>query len=276
LDIELGSGFGEWIVQQASKHPARYYVAVELRSDRVAQIFSKAFAARTEPPLNNLCVVGSEGGNFLRNHVKKDSVSTIFVNHPEPPTQTYGAEGVVLQRIMEGHLEPAHMLNRRTIVAAASCLHANESARLVIVTDNRWHARLICATLVSVIRENRGLLQSLKSDSGKESGLRAIETFRLSDSLPANAMDQVVLFQGHPGENIGHSVGNRAGVSYFDKLWKSGAGKHAEQSSRFIIVMHRISSNTGRSPPDEHRVIGSGSLKRKPKQANKAKKRARS
>jgi hypothetical protein len=85
LNIELGSGFGEWAVNQAVNTPDSDYVAVELRSDRVGQMFSKAFLR--DCPVQNLCCIGSECGSFLRKRVNEESVSKIFVNHPEPPTQ---------------------------------------------------------------------------------------------------------------------------------------------------------------------------------------------
>lgn len=273
LDIELGSGFGEWIVQQAKHNPSRNYVAIELRADRVAQIFSKSIATGTGPPLKNLCIVGSECGSFLRSYVQKNSVSTVFINHPEPPTQTYGVENLILQNIMEGHSEPAHMLNRKNIEAAASCLQADKSARLVIVTDNRWYARLICATLVSVVRNGDGILQSMGSDFGQRSGLRALETFRLPDSSPEN---QVIMFQGQPCEEIGHSLSSGVGSSYFDRLWKAGAGKHAEQNARFIIMMHRTSPLNAEpeTQSDENQISDPPPAKRKSKhERNQVKKR---
>jgi pentatricopeptide repeat protein len=87
LNIELGSGFGEWIVNQALNTPSSDYIAVELRSDRVGQMFSKALLHDKNSPIQNLCCVGSECGSFLRKRVKEASISKIFVNHPEPPTQ---------------------------------------------------------------------------------------------------------------------------------------------------------------------------------------------
>ena len=86
LNIELGSGFGEWAVFQALSNPGSDIVAVELRSDRVGQMFSKAFLNENIVPIQNICCVGAECGSFLRK-VKDASVSKIFVNHPEPPTQ---------------------------------------------------------------------------------------------------------------------------------------------------------------------------------------------
>jgi pentatricopeptide repeat protein len=86
IDIELGAGFGDWIVQRAQNDRSRNFLAVELRADRVYQIFCRA-TLESSPPLDNVCAVGCESGSFLLNSVREASVSNIFVNHPEPPTQ---------------------------------------------------------------------------------------------------------------------------------------------------------------------------------------------
>jgi hypothetical protein len=241
LDIELGAGFGEWIVNQASENPSRDFVAVELRADRVGQIFNRAAAFAGSESLDNLCVVGAESGNFLRYHVKDSSISTIFVNHPEPPTQTFGAGTANLELIMEGGAEPAHMLNSRTLLAAAHCLVRSPEGKLVIVTDNKWYGRLLCATLVKVIRQNKGLLVSgdLK---GISPGVKITESFPSTRDLQDE--QSVTLFEGQASDAIGHmnkatSPSNVEGMSYFDRLWRTGAGTHAERSIRFIIVMVR-------------------------------------
>lgn len=242
LDIELGSGFGDWIVQQAISSPERDYVAVELRADRVAQTFSKAILSGSSYPLKNLCCVGSDCGSFLRKRVREGSVATVFVNHPEPPTQTFGSNSKVLTNIAEGGNEPAHMLSSDTLISASNCLQSN--GRLIIVTDNRWYASLICVTLVKAMKTCVGLIRS--SDLSGFNGIRQVETF-------GAGRERVVIYEGQPSEAIGHSVqknGTNGGASYFDKLWRSGAGTHAERRKRFIIVMDRIHGDVSPTTSD--------------------------
>lgn len=241
LDIELGSGFGDWIVDQAISNPSRDYVAVELRSDRVAQTFSKAFLNGSAGPLNNLCCVGSECGSFLRQRVRHGTVSTIFVNHPEPPTQTYGSNNQILMDIAKGGSEPAHMLNSETLISASKCLNMESRGKLIIVTDNRWYARLICATLAKVMKLCKGIICT--SDLGGQLGIRHIETF-------GKSRDRVILYEGQPSQAIRHSAGNHTqpGSSYFDRLWRSGAGTHAEWRARFIISIERAQDVVEASP----------------------------
>lgn len=273
LDIELGSGFGDWIVRQAIANPERNHVAVEMRADRVAQTFSKAVLNGSRSPLQNLCCVGSECGSFLRQRIFPGTVSSIFVNHPEPPTQTYGASNHILTEIAQGGEEPAHMLNSSTLVAASRCLKTG--GKLIIVTDNRWYARLICVTLLKAMKVSKDLISS--SELGERSDFRQVETF-------GDSRERVVLFEGQPSGAIGHSVRNdsKNGSSYFDRLWRSGAGTHAERRKRFIIIMVRMqdahdTSSHMKPNEDQHcaRSRKSGKSGKKSRKRSEAKQKRR-
>jgi pentatricopeptide repeat protein len=137
LNIELGSGSGDWAIIQAESNPPNNYVTVELRADRVAQTFAK-IALRNQTnnnqALHNLCCVGSECNLFLRQRVRPGTVRTIFVNHPEPPTQTSTSD------------DQAHMLNAETMMAAANCLEPDGRGRIIIVTDNLV-SHLLCLSM---------------------------------------------------------------------------------------------------------------------------------
>jgi pentatricopeptide repeat protein len=226
LDIELGSGFGDWAVHQARSKPERDFVAVELRADRVAQTFARVVLS--DKSLSNLCCVGAECGSFLHSRVRKATVSTIFVNHPEPPTQTYGADEIMLAQISEGGEEPGHMLSSDILISAVECLEPREG-QLIIVTDNRMYARLICVSLVKTLKSRPALIEPLSIN-----GMRSIESF-----------GPVSLFEGQPGENVRHAtLQGTSGQSYFDRLWKTGAGTHAERSKRFIVAVRRTSGHS--------------------------------
>jgi len=246
LYIELGSGSGDWILNQAQQNPQANYISVELRADRVAQTFAKcAFRflydqnnSDTIQPhhriVENVCCVGSECATFLRDLVAPDSITKIFVNHPEPPTQTYGANGTLPEALLESN-EPAHMLNSNTIELAARCLKRNGQGQLIIVTDNKWYASLLCATIWKVMTANHDLLEQVHFDSS--SGLHVNP-----ESLHSNYNNEVVFYIGHPNESIGHFYGHDGGkgVSYFDRLWRAGAGRHADQKDRFIIALKTV------------------------------------
>jgi pentatricopeptide repeat protein len=232
LDIELGAGFGDWIARQAFHRPKRNHIAVELRADRVHQIFAKGTLQATQP-LDNLCVVGAESGDFLKDRLRSGSLATVFVNHPEPPTQTFGGDRSELEAIQKGGGEPAHMLTSGTLEAAANSLHSG--GRLVIVTDNRWYARLLASTLLKVVRQKPDLFRPPRPKEFQASNLRQMEYFGGSTGQAG-----VPLYEGQPNEGIGHvKYDVSTGASYFDRLWKSGAGLHAERQTRFILIMYR-------------------------------------
>ena len=233
--IELGSGSGDWITLQANENPTVDYVSVELRSDRVSQTFAKAIinsnsdqasSSKSSTALTNLCCVGAECGSFL-SRVQKGSVSKIFVNHPEPPIQW--DSNVTLNE----EEEMGHMLNSETLLIAATSLKRNGNGNFIIVTDNKWYAQLIAKTFLRIMKKNPKLLRC-KNVRSKE--LREFDSF-------SEGKDQVHILCGQPCKAIGHHrpthfVGQ--GTSYFDRLWRTGAGSHSEKLERFIIVMETV------------------------------------
>lgn len=240
VHIELGAGSGDWIRTQALAQPADNFVSVELRSDRVAQTFAKCMLVRSgEDFTNNICCIGAECGSFLQLQVPEKSVTTIYVNHPEPPTQTYGSsEDDILA--VQGDAEPAHMLNSKTLLAAAHCLRPNGEGRLIIVTDNRWYATLIISTLEKVVAQNEKLLTQIDLDEKR--GYRRVDHF----ASRSPSISRLSLFEGKPSEAIGHSTlknNGNSGASYFDRLWRTGAGSHAEMKRRFVIAVRTFNSS---------------------------------
>lgn len=226
LHIELGAGSGDWACLQAKLNPSDNYVTVELRADRVAQTFTKCLLHQDRDqggkniPLMNICCVGSECGMFLRERVAPGSVNTIFVNHPEPPTQTYNDKSTTISAD-----EPAHMLNSQTILSVSRCLEPMGKGMLVVVTDNLIYARFICHSLVRLLEGGKINLIGLAPSEVRE--LTLVETFSSS----------IHMFEGRPSLSIRHHTPKKVdgGHSYFDRLWRTGAGKHAEMKKRYII-----------------------------------------
>lgn len=222
--VELGAGFGDWIVDRAQQEVKSNHVAVELRADRVFQILSKTLTLAPRKPLENVCIVGSDSGSFLSTRVKSPVISSIFAFHPEPPTQTFGNRWDVLSQIMSGvdAAEPLHMLTSDTLLAAAKCLLPG-SGKIVIVTDNKWYAKLLGATFVRVHCVSSDLVRPPTKAEVSADGLAVFEKVR----------DNVCIYQ----KNTQRSV---RGGSWFDRLWQTGAGTHAEKEARFVLTMYRV------------------------------------
>lgn len=230
VELELGAGFGDWIVRKAIQSQSTKFVAVELRSDRVAQIFTKAAVLSHVDPIDNLCIVGGDSCTLLSKHISNNSVDTIYVNFPEPPTQTYGTEDATLASIAKGTAdEPAHMLNSRVIVEAMKCLKKDARSKLVIVTDNLWEGKLICATVERINHQTQGIVNTV--DLTKLDKANNCQIYKKVKGTTGS----VIMFEGIPNETIGHPSGGMS--SYFDRLWSSGAGKHSETKLRYIIVL---------------------------------------
>jgi len=150
---------------------------------------------------------------------------------------------------MDGGPEPAHMLNSTTLIAAAKCLQDTTSGggsdgggRIVIVTDNMNYARLLCSTVVKIIRQNKSILRSCHLDLSPSSHLREIESFPVTGTK--GGKDRVALLEGQPSPVIGHGVsGKGKGSSYFDRLWRTGASGHASKRERYIILLERCNAH---------------------------------
>jgi len=215
--VELGSGHGHWIAHQACHNPSQNYIAVELRADRVAQTFSRILCS--SKPIKNLCVVRSTAEQALSERILPGSVSTVFVNHPEPPTQTFEEESK-----STGRKEASHMLQESTMKLMIKALKVK--GRIVIVSDNLSHARRVCITAANILQQD----PSIKSETAS-----AMKKYRLIDVFEEGT---VHLYSGQPGLDLGHAP-SEDGSSYFDRLWRSGAGTHAQKTTRFIIALKR-------------------------------------
>jgi Putative methyltransferase len=228
LDIELGAGFGSWIVQQANKNfGKRNYVAVELRADRCYQIFTRALLD-FNVPLDNVCVVGSDCCSLLRDSIKPFSVSSFFANHPEPPTQVIGNNPNFLRQLVQGKIpEPVHMLTSATIISMYKCL--KKYGRIMVVSDNRSYTQLLAATFCKVVQENKGFLKSVQRNMKLEDygNVISLESLQHMESFQST----VDIYK--------YSSIQEGGASYFDRLWRTGAGSHSETHTRFVILMQR-------------------------------------
>jgi Putative methyltransferase len=267
VELEIGAGFGSWIVHQAKQTQERNYLAIEMKADRVAQIVSRCALEQ----LSNLCIVGADCLSFLRRHVAPDSLANVYANHPEPPTQTFGLyDRDRLDRIANGGIssEPPHMLTSESLIQIGTCLTRPKSdgggggrggGRFTIVTDNRNFVRLLTATVACAITWSTRTMQQQQQHAGRASSssslvlpaaskLASVGPERIrrdgSNALTliesptfSNGKVTVHVYEGKAGPGGNN---NNNGRSYFDNLWNTGAGSHAERTSRFFIILERI------------------------------------
>lgn len=78
--MELCSGTGDWVIEQAKRKTA-YWIAGELRHDRVHSIFHK----KVQNNLKNLCILGGDCRFFISQLIPKDTLDCVYINFPEPP-----------------------------------------------------------------------------------------------------------------------------------------------------------------------------------------------
>eukprot|EP00940_MAST-03C_sp_MAST-3C-sp2_P000964 g964.t1 len=212
LKMEIACGSGEWVVAQAREDADRAdWVALELRHSRVHEVYTRMVFEG----LRNLCVVGGDAREILRRHVAPTSVHHLFVNHPEPPSQTASTSILEAARASEGR----HLLDS----AFFTTMHASlcTGGRLTIVTDNEWYGRLLLQ-IVYGLRTGHVLFASPDISSS------SIQIHAESGKL--------ALWAGQPDASCGHAA---SASSYFDRLWKTGVSRHASASQRYFLYLER-------------------------------------
>ena len=80
IQLEICSGNGQWIVEQAKKYPEYLWIACEVRYDRVKKIYKRAKAEN----VTNLVVAFGYAETLLNFYVKNQSLEAIYVNFPDP------------------------------------------------------------------------------------------------------------------------------------------------------------------------------------------------
>eukprot|EP00658_Telonema_sp_P-2_P036060 TRINITY_DN26140_c0_g1_i2.p1 TRINITY_DN26140_c0_g1~~TRINITY_DN26140_c0_g1_i2.p1 ORF type:complete len:247 (-),score=39.84 TRINITY_DN26140_c0_g1_i2:545-1285(-) len=78
--MEIGSGFGEWVVGRAIQDPDTNWIAVEKRGNRVLSMLRRIAAAGVQ----NVKVVSSDVHAYMSHCLPNQSVSGVYVNFPDP------------------------------------------------------------------------------------------------------------------------------------------------------------------------------------------------
>ncbi|GMH68170.1 hypothetical protein TrLO_g13723 [Triparma laevis f. longispina] len=250
LNLELGSGTGSWICNQAKKNYRENYVSVEMRTSRVSRTFSHSCLLG----IQNLCCISDSATTFL-NHRNDDNFNNIYVNHPEPPNQDGGESSDASHMLNEGCLE---LIWRRLKVGG----------RFILISDNLQYTQVLTRSIGSLIF-NRKL--NFTNDSTVVIGS---ENLRVGESIKSKGSISLDLLKGIPSKSLGYEEG---GESYFDGLWKTGAGSHSSRDERYILCLKKCEI---REEVEEKKTVkklgeksGGGGKKNKKKSAAKQAKR---
>lgn len=80
IELEIGIGNGEFIVNMASMHPERNFVGVELSMHYLRKARNKVASSG----LTNVLLVHGEGGTCLSKLFPPSSLSAVYLNFPDP------------------------------------------------------------------------------------------------------------------------------------------------------------------------------------------------
>lgn len=128
--LEVCSGSGDWVLGRAKSDLTVGWVALELRHDRVYQIFSKSVLHRVP----NLCVMGGDAMEAIQSRLCRNiAFEEVYINFPEPPPYFD---------------HPSHLLS----VPFFKTLHAvlKPNASLYVVSDNLPYLTMIGTTLAKL------------------------------------------------------------------------------------------------------------------------------
>ena len=195
IKLELCSGDGEWVVQHAYEDRGRAnWIACELRCDRSYHIYAKSVM---QGVTNNLAVLSGDASNIL-NRFGNESISQIFINHPEPP-----------ERSGDHKSQGEHMLTWQFFQQMKRVLKSEDEDKhvLTIVTDNVKYAVMLANIL------NSESVQLFRSKVMSETSQRTIHS----------RVGVVTIWCGAPGIKGGHLIADAS--SYFDRLWDNGKKK---------------------------------------------------
>lgn len=218
--LEVCSGAGEWVVQQAAQSSEQRWFSLELRHDRVYKTFARAALQSNSQCCSNLAILGGNASFILPNHIRSGSLRGVFVNYPEPPQQS-GRDGEDCQG--------KHLLTAEFMAAVGEALE--DGGLFTLLTDNVWYGKLLLRTVANMSLSARSFCNALPESSPNGNGPVEVEM----------QVSGLTLYRGKPGPESGHVVD---ASSYFDRLWQRG-----QQPNRYFLSLRKTSSEaTGNAP----------------------------
>ena len=188
LKLEICSGQGEWVVTQAKHDSFSRWIALELRCNRVYDIFTNAILQKVD----NLCILQGDARYIIPDCMPNSSIDCVFINHPEPPQRVVG----------KGATQGQHLLTSNFFDAIHRLMVKN--GKLSIVSDNLPYMEELTVQLAIGLE---GKFVSGYFAQGCRSYIKETESGGIS------------LWRGDLPEETGVTA---EASSYFDRLWTRG------------------------------------------------------
>ncbi|EGC34806.1 hypothetical protein DICPUDRAFT_88144 [Dictyostelium purpureum] len=139
LKMEICSGHGHWVTERAGQDLDADWISLEIRYDRIFQIWSKAILES----IDNLYIVGGDAHKSLKEVIPDGVLDEVYINYPNPPVWK-GAD---------------RLINELFLVEINRCL--KKSGTLTIVTDDKPYSEQI----IEILSKSKKLLKVYKPAS---------------------------------------------------------------------------------------------------------------
>lgn len=128
LKLEICSGSGDWLVKRAMREPTTEWIGLEVRPDRVHDIWRKCLLN----DVSNIRVICSDA-NKVDQFIYHNTAAEVFINFPDPP-KSYESK----QRFVnKDFLQSIHSILKRFGI-------------LTILTDDELYCNWICDDLLDL------------------------------------------------------------------------------------------------------------------------------
>eukprot|EP00605_Chrysophyceae_sp_TOSAG23-4_P002530 GSChrysophyteH1.ASY1.ANO1.2795.1 assembled CDS len=237
VKLELCCGNGDWIVEQARADLGRaFWIGAELRSDRTHAALTRAvlLGPRLHEDLQNLALVSGDAVSLLRDRIPFDSVSAIFINHPEPPERAMQADRSKKKHVAkastvgQSRAQGSHLLTPDFLKLCLKVLkpgiEQTSGGTLAIATDSLPYAKLLAESLAHLSNPQEGRSHCFRDVTEDLEQLREDNVYCVDTRIPSNSgkSGKVSVWKGDIADT---DVGVTNASSYFDRMWSAGNNK---------------------------------------------------
>ena len=220
IKIEICSGNGDWICQQAKTDKDSLWVSIEIRADRVYKTFINAMLEN----VNNLLIMQGDANDVISSYIGPAMIDNFMINMPEPPQQK-GANLIT---------EASHLLTIEFFCMLSYRLKSK--GYITVFTDNKWYGELLVNILYECIETITASTSSNQQQLHMKSILPSETILFPSESGLWNTCyhkNNIYLYSGTPSMECGYY--DTTTSSYFDRLKKE---EHHSDEKYFIVLQN--------------------------------------